>query len=238
MFGNASIQHANWGAFMKNQRRTHQQRPILWCGDLRNFSYQFRWRTPQADCQDVYATTVLPSKIANPKSKMGSAGFTLIESLVVMAIVGILAAISGPTLLGLLNGHNLSTAQSQAYQTIQAAQSQADRTRTSWDASFRIVNDRVEATAHPANSVPSAWEPLPTGVRIDAAETTLLLSNGIYQAEFNHLNGRVNGQLGRITFVGNSGSSARRCVMVSTLLGTLRKGESQRTPDSGGRFCY
>jgi prepilin-type N-terminal cleavage/methylation domain-containing protein len=167
-----------------------------------------------------------------------SAGFTLVESLVVVAIIGILTAMSGPTWLWLMNGHRLSSTQSQAYQIIQSAQSRADHTRTSWRASFRIVNDGVEAAAHPSDTLPTTWESLPSGVRIDTAETTFLLSNGIYQVQFNHLNGRVNGQLGRITFIGSAGGNARRCVMVSTLLGALRKGQSQDRPDSGGRFCY
>jgi prepilin-type N-terminal cleavage/methylation domain-containing protein len=167
-----------------------------------------------------------------------SAGFTLVESLIVVVLIGLLMTMSGPAWLWLLNGHSLSSAQSQAYQILQSAQSRADHTRTSWGASFRVVNNRVEAAAHPSDTLPSTWESLPSGVRIDTAETTFSLSNGIYQVQFNHLNGRVNGQLGRITFIGNSGGNARRCVMVSTLLGALRKGESQNTPDAGGRFCY
>lgn len=167
-----------------------------------------------------------------------AAGFTLAEGLSVVAIIGVLMAMGAPTWLGLRNGHNLSTAQSEAYQMLQRAQTEADRTRLGWQVSFRTVNERVEASVHPANSLSGSWQMLPEGIRIDAAETTFALSNGIYQVQFDNANGRVNGQLGRITFIGKSGSSTRRCVMVSTLLGALRKGQNQTSPDAGGRYCY
>lgn len=165
-------------------------------------------------------------------------GFTLIETLIVVAIVGILMVMTGPVWIGLFSAKNLNVAQNQAYQLIRTAQSEADRARMDWQAAFRNANGNVEAATHPAYGLPSNWEVIATGVSIDPAETTLALASGIYRVQFNHKNGRVNGQLGRITFANTSGGNARRCVIVSTLLGELRKGQTQATADSSGRFCY
>jgi hypothetical protein len=81
----------------------------------------------------------------------------------------------------------------------------------------------------------SFWNSLDPNVQLDP-ETTLRRVRGVWRVEFNHL-GRVNGQLGRITLSGKSGGRAKRCVVVSTLLGTLRKASNRTTPRDG-KYCY
>jgi prepilin-type N-terminal cleavage/methylation domain-containing protein len=166
-------------------------------------------------------------------------GLTMIELLAVVTIVGILMAIAAPVWNSFLNARTLDNAQDQAFQLMRQAQTEAMQHRVPWRASFQVTNGVVQGTTHNADALPvgTNWQKFNPIVQIDTVETTLAQSSGMYRVEFDH-NGRVNGQLGRLTFMGVTGGRTKRCIVVSTLLGVLRKAQNQATPDSGGRFCY
>lgn len=171
-------------------------------------------------------------------------GFTLLELLVVIAMVGILSAIAAPGWLGFVNNQRLNSAQSQAFSTIRSAQSNAKRSQTNWQATFRNSPNISQYAVHPTptdtqaddaaywNSLP--WQNFDAGVTIvedteSAPKTTFTkLSTvpepDVYQIQFK-TNGSPNGQIGRITFKTNSGDR-RKCVIVSTLLGSIRQAEN------------
>ncbi|MFM7424659.1 MAG: GspH/FimT family pseudopilin [Elainella sp.] len=157
-----------------------------------------------------------------------SAGFTLIEMLVVIVIVGILMGIMAPGWLQTRNVQTLNTAQDTVLQAMRQAQSQAISKRRSWQAGFRQVDDRVEWAVSTADALPPdpQWQPLPKGVQIVGAETTLNQTNGVYQLVFDH-RGHVLPPLGRINLGGRQLDRNRRCIVVSTFLGVLRKAADQ-----------
>ncbi|MCU0565351.1 MAG: type II secretion system GspH family protein [Oculatellaceae cyanobacterium Prado106] len=164
-------------------------------------------------------------------------GFTLIEVLVVVAIIGILFAISAPAWNGFLTTRNLNAAQDEILQAMRQTQSRAKQSKRIWQLSLREFNGKVQFATHPATTTPQNWQDLATpNAKLDIAETTLLSSNGIYRVQFTTTGG-VTGQLGRVTLKTNQ-TSTKRCIIVSTLLGTIREGESRSKPDSGGRYCY
>ncbi len=177
---------------------------------------------------------------ANPvPNKSHASGFTLLETLIVVLIIGILMLIVAPGWNNLLTRQQLSVAQSDTHQIIREAQREAIHRRVTWQASFRQTDNQVEWASH-AVSLPPAqatWQTLTSVVKIDAAETTFPKAGDVYRIRFNY-QGHVNGQLGRLTFTGRNGGRLKRCVFVSTLLGTLRDAGNQEQPDSGGRYCY
>ncbi|MBD1999527.1 type II secretion system protein [Leptolyngbya sp. FACHB-541] len=166
-------------------------------------------------------------------------GHTLQELLVVVAIMGILAAIAAPSGLALYHTSQANTARSQVHQIIRQAQREAIRHRVSWQASFRDVNGTVQWAVHPVTTLPALanWQNLNTGVRIDVDATTFVPSSGIYRTQFNH-KGHAN-ILGRLTLsTVTSGGKIKRCAVVSTLLGAVRDGRGHPRPDQNGRYCY
>jgi type II secretory pathway pseudopilin PulG len=159
--------------------------------------------------------------------------------MIVVVIVGILFGIAAPSWLGFLTQRNLNMGQEQAFQAIRVAQVRASQSQSTWQASFREVGGEVYWATHPASIAPqnASWEKFVGGMRIDGQETTLASQDGVYRVQFNHKGG-VNGQLGKLTLTSQNGSATKRCVVVSTLLGVVRKAKDQERPDAGGRYCY
>jgi prepilin-type N-terminal cleavage/methylation domain-containing protein len=151
-------------------------------------------------------------------------GFSLVELLVAVVIIGILAAIAAPVWSGIMTNRRLAVAQDQALQLLRQAQQQAKYHRMGWQASFREVDGQVQGAVHPIRTIPAAtdWQNIAPSVRIDFAESTMREGRGVLRTQFTY-QGRVNGQLGRITFMPTHPSQARSCVVVSTLLGAMRQ---------------
>lgn len=158
---------------------------------------------------------------------LNSHGFSQLELLVVLTIMGTLTSILTPSWLGLMTGQVLNQAQDNVLQTMRVAQAQARLNRVTWQASFRETPQGIQMAVHPVNALPDqvVWEVLSSGAEIDPAMTTLVQTSGTYRIRFSPQGG-VSGQMGRLT-VRHGDRTSRRCVFSSSLLGTLRKAADQ-----------
>ncbi len=163
-------------------------------------------------------------------SKQAAAGYTLVEMIVVMVIVGIISAIAAPGWLAFMNSRRANAARDQVAQVIRQAQAQARSSKVE-----QIV------TFNPAASPPTINA---LGVtqrigndQVDPGSITLQAKNGgvdITQIKFDS-NGNIaapdidenTGLIVTVTVPPNTGS--KRCVIVQTLLGGTRS--------AGGTDC-
>ncbi|MBO9999146.1 MAG: type II secretion system protein [Cyanobacteria bacterium SID2] len=159
--------------------------------------------------------------------RTASSGFTLVEGLVVITILGILTAIAAPSWLAFVNQQRLAEANEKIYLTMRDAQTRAIANKNIWQASFREIDGRIQAAVHPANENPSFWDSLSPSVRFDTVNTSLRESGGLHYIRFND-RGRIHGQLGRVTLVTQHGGEAKRCTIASTLLGVVRKARDRQ----------
>ena len=177
-------------------------------------------------------------KNTNKNHKNYELGFTLIEKLIVLVIIGIASAIAAPSWLYFLDNWRVNDAVDRILQAKREAQTKADRNNQTWQVSLKIDKDLVKYAVHPANIKPDTvtWYSFDEYISLDVNETTLLYSKGIWKVQFNH-KGRTNGQLGRVTLTSKNNPNIKRCVIVSTLLGAIRMGQKQAKAQNG-RYCY
>jgi prepilin-type N-terminal cleavage/methylation domain-containing protein len=131
----------------------------------------------------------LPVKVSLTKLKLSSrlsrntSGFTLIEVLVTIAIVGILSAIAAPSWLGFVARQRLNKANDTVFAALQEAQREAKKNKRSYSVSIQLdnsINKIPQISVHrgstPPNTTSSSWRNIGADLEIKPG-TILLFTN-------------------------------------------------------------
>ncbi|NJK67482.1 MAG: transcriptional regulator [Microcoleus sp. SU_5_3] len=188
----------------------------------------------------------------NIKSRKGDAGFTLLELVVIVVLLGTLASIAAPGWLGFINRQRVRTVNDRVFQSLRAAQSEAKRSK-------RDIIVRFDTSAQPPTATieiktdtppPTPVTPLQTltfngGGEIKPGQVALttnapatygstnVTANSIvfnYQGNVSELppdpdpaNPNNPGKFA--VTVSPVGGGTKQCVIVDTLIGGMRTGE-------------
>ncbi|MBD2500872.1 pilus assembly FimT family protein [Anabaena azotica] len=194
----------------------------------------------------------LPRVSAIKSRENNNSGFTLVEIITVVLIIGVLAVILAPNWLSFVNRQRVGKANDAVLAAIQEAQRQAKQKKLSYSVSFRTENNIPQFAVYPGTT-PTNWRNLTEDLDIRPGQIALgtNLSNVNtartsvnYRESFNTSapqtitfdymgvlapktnNTRADTGLRVVIAVPQSNNitngSMKRCVMIETLIGAIR----------------
>ncbi|MBD2430236.1 pilus assembly FimT family protein [Fischerella muscicola] len=107
------------------------------------------------------------------------AGFSLVELIAVIMMVGILAAIAVPSWLAFINRQRVNKANDAVLTALQEAQREAKKKKLSYSVSFKVENQIPKIVIHPDSETASSvannrWQPLGGDLGIQSQQIILL----------------------------------------------------------------
>lgn len=142
-----------------------------------------------------------------------SQGFTLLETMIIVVIIGILSAIAGPNFLGMLNRGKVNSALSEIQGTLQQAQREAMRKSISCEVKLETTNNTI--TSDPSNCIVTGNRTFNSNIVIATNQTSFTFS---YRGTL------ILPDAGTIVLSSKDNPNLKKCLVVSSPLGIIRTG--------------
>jgi prepilin-type N-terminal cleavage/methylation domain-containing protein len=196
-------------------------------------------KTPPILLKLLHDSAAKPSPNFNKTaSRKGDGGFTLLEVVVIVLILGILSAIAAPSWQAFITRQRVRTVNDRVLQTLRSAQSEAKRTKSDRTVTFNPTDPPTVAI----NTVPAQTLPLQTvtfdaggeikkgQVKVSAASCPAGACTAAATPLTFNFNGVVDTNSPKLPFVvtvSTVDGGSKQCVIVETLLGGMRTAEGE-----------
>lgn len=137
-------------------------------------------------------------------------GFTLIETLIIVVIIGILSAISGPSFLGMLNRNKVSSALSEVRGAFQEAQREAMRKGIACTVNFNSTTNKITSPCFVTGT-----RTLDSSVGMELKDTSI---------QYSHRGTITLNDGTTLVFFNKDNYSNKKCLVISSPLGIIRDG--------------
>jgi len=209
-------------------------------------------KTPRILLKLLHNSTAKPSPNFNKTaSRKGDGGFTILEVLIIVLIVGIFASIAAPSWLAFINRQRVRTVNDRVFQSLRLAQSEAKRTKRDITITFSAPSvDPPTVKFTPPLPTSDNMQTLANGDRVQRLDgggeikpgTIKLVSNATavgdpdlplnsiifdYKGNVKKLPPSPNPAIpGRfVVSVSTANGAARQCAIVETIIGGMRTAE-------------
>jgi len=188
-------------------------------------------KTPPILLKLLHNSAAKPSPNFNKTaSRKSDGGFTILELLVIVLVLGLLSAIAAPSWLAFINRQRVRTVNDRVFQSLRLAQSEAKRTKRDITITFDTTVDPPQVKFDPPLATGGSEQKLDAGGEIKPGTIALTFNKPDSNPKTSSLVFNYQGNPSTTPFVvtvAPSGGGAKQCAIVETIIGGMRTAEGK-----------
>lgn len=157
-------------------------------------------------------------------------GFTVLETLIIVVILGILSAAAAPSFLGMLNKNKVNDAVYKVRGALQEAQREAIRKSKSCTVTIDTTNKKISSPCFVTGDRDLCEERNNTG---NCTKSIVVLETNETSIQFSYKGTVTLSDAGTVVLFTADNTSNKKCLVISSPLGVLRTGNYTVTGTNG-----